>query len=79
MKLTVLYFGQAAEASGKCKEEKELASPTTVAALKSSLLSIYPDLQKFPFQVAVNQQIAADDTIITPPAEVAILPPYAGG
>jgi molybdopterin converting factor small subunit len=79
MQLKIIYFGQAAEAAGKSEEIKEMVSATTVEALKNMLQNIYPELKKFPFQIAVNQSLAHPDFEITNDAEIAILPPYAGG
>jgi len=79
MQLKIIYFGQAAEAAGKSEEIKEMVSATTVEALKNMLQNIYPELKKFPFQIAVNQTLVHPDFEIANNAEIAILPPYAGG
>lgn len=79
MQLKIIYFGQAAEAAGKKEEEREIISPTTAEALKNTLQNVYPELKKFPFQIAVNQTLVNADFEINENAEIAILPPYAGG
>ncbi|CAG0993752.1 MAG: MoaD/ThiS family protein [Bacteroidetes bacterium] len=79
MQLKIIYFGQAAEATGKKEEEREIISSTTVEALKKTLQEVYPELRRFPFQIAVNQTLVNADFEINENAEIAILPPYAGG
>ncbi len=77
--LSVLYFGMIAEATGQSLETWISAETLTVGELKAQLFEKYPMLRDRKFQVAVNQQIVEDTLPIPPQAEVALLPPFAGG
>lgn len=48
-------------------------------ALRSELNELYPNLQSYSFQIAVNKQLAHGNMPITPNCEIALLPPYSGG
>lgn len=56
-------------------------NPATVSQVRAHLLSEYPALLPvLPFsQIAVNQEVAEDETAIHQGDEVAILPPVSGG
>ena len=79
MTLSILYFGLIAEAIGNPLETWNSLNPLTVGELKNQLLEKYPVLRDRKFQIAVNQQITSDNFPIPPLAEVALLPPFAGG
>ena len=68
-----------AEAIGNPIETWHALDPLTVGELKDQLLGKYPVLRDRKFQIAVNQQIADETFPIPPLAEVALLPPFAGG
>ena len=74
----ILYFGMLAERTGTAQETLD-AMPATVTALRAELLRRHPSLQGLSFRFAVDQQLAGDNTPIAPGAEVALLPPFAGG
>ncbi|GHB73848.1 MoaD/ThiS family protein [Persicitalea jodogahamensis] len=79
MTLSILYFGMIAEATGQPLETWTSLDALTVGDLKNDILKKYPVLRDRKFQVAVNQQILDDAFPIPPSAEVALLPPFAGG
>ena len=79
MTISILYFGMLAEATGHPSETWEATDPLSVGQLRDQLLQKYPVLRDRKFQVAVNQQIADPATPINTNAEVALLPPFAGG
>lgn len=79
MTLSILYFGLIAEAIGNPVEIWHSLEALTVGELKNQLLEKYPVLRDRKFQIAVNQQITSDNFPIPPLAEVALLPPFAGG
>jgi sulfur-carrier protein len=79
MTLSILYFGMLAEATGHPAETWEVTEPLSVGQLREQLAQKYPALRDRKFQVAVNQQIAETSTPISTNAEVALLPPFAGG
>lgn len=77
--LTVKYFGMLAEAVG-CEEENLSLSNTTVESIKKVLLNQYPALKDMSFKIAVNHKIIDDHSgMISDNAEIALLPPFAGG
>ncbi len=79
MTLSILYFGLIAEATGQPLETWHSLDSLTVGDLKKDILEKYPVLRDRKFQIAVNQQIADESFPIPPQAEVALLPPFAGG
>ena len=78
MALTIKYFGMLTEATN-CNEELIEGSGFNVKELKSTLINLYPGLKNKSFKVAINHTLADDKTIISDDAEVALLPPFAGG
>lgn len=68
-----------AEAVGKSTENWMSVDPLTVGELRSQLLEKYPILRDRKFQIAVNQQIVDESLAVPSQAEVALLPPFAGG
>jgi len=79
MELTIKYFGMAAEATHKSEEKLQPPSAITVQSLLQQLANRYPELKAMELRVAVNQSIANPETEIKEDAEVALLPPFAGG
>jgi len=79
VQVSILYFGMIAEATGQPLETWTSPDSLTVGELKNQLLEKYPMLRDRKFKVAINQQIADDALPIPPQAEVALLPPFAGG
>ena len=79
MKCNVLYFGMIAEATQKDNEELTFENEVSIVQLKDLLKEKYNSLQKMSFQIALNQKIVSEKTIIENNNEIAILPPFAGG
>jgi len=79
MNLTVKYYGLVAEITGKNTEHLEYKEMPSVKNLKQALQKEYPELEEATFQIAVNQQIADQETPIKDGDEIALLPPFAGG
>jgi molybdopterin converting factor subunit 1 len=77
--LSILYFGMIAEAVEQTTENWISVESLTVAELRSQLLEKYPILRDRKFQIAVNQQIVEDSLTVPAQAEIALLPPFAGG
>jgi len=78
----VKLFGYFREIAGN----KEVTVPvdreqTTVADLKLTLTSVYPNLAsaKTPYIVAVNRKVAQDSAPVSPTDEIAVLPLVSGG
>jgi sulfur-carrier protein len=85
MNLTLRYFALMKELM-KCDSEPYEAnlSVNTVGALKQDLLINHPSFAAASaevgrLRVAVNQEMAEDDSSITDGAEVAFFPPVTGG
>jgi molybdopterin synthase catalytic subunit len=78
--VTVLYFAAAREAAGLAREALEPV-PATVGQLRGVLGSRHPGLARILPQcrVAVDQELVDDAGAIRDGAEVAIIPPVAGG
>ena len=85
VKISVLYFARLREALGI--EREELALPDeapSVATLRQALVERGGAWQKElaagrPVRVAVNQDMAREDTVLRNGDEVAIFPPVTGG
>ncbi|MBU2952065.1 MoaD/ThiS family protein [Tamlana agarivorans] len=77
MLLTIKYFGQIAEVTQKEEETLE-CSAKNISELLALLYSKYEGLKIKDFQVAQNQELVSESTEITG-AEIALLPPFAGG
>lgn len=80
MALTILYFAAAREAAGVAREKVDLAAGT-VADLRRALSDRHPALARVlpRCRLAVNQEMAADGEPVPDGAEVAVIPPVAGG
>jgi sulfur-carrier protein len=76
--IKILYFGMLAERTGMTEETLD-RTPGTVAALCAELLLRHPLLHGLSFRCAVDQHLVDDSCPIAPGAEVALLPPFAGG
>ncbi|MDO6758830.1 MoaD/ThiS family protein [Tamlana sp. 2_MG-2023] len=77
MLLNIKYFGQIAEVSQKDEERLEF-SGKSISELLELLYSKYEGLKTKDFQIAQNQELVSEATKITG-AEIALLPPFAGG
>lgn len=75
--IKVLYFGITSDIAGKPQEF--LPKISSVADLKSTLFTSYPELKEQKFTVSVNRIIANDSFKLYEGDEIALLPPYAGG
>ena len=77
MKVNIKYFGMLTEVTGKQSESIHFTKET-VGELLNELYMEYPELKNVEFKIAVDQQIADDNTVIDS-GEVALLPPFSGG
>lgn len=80
MPVHVLYFAAAREAAGASRETLA-AVPATVADLRRALIEAHPGLARIlpRCRIAVDQDFADDATPLRDGAEVALVPPVAGG
>lgn len=80
MILNVKYFGVLADITKKKEEQLVLDdSNLTVNALKSKMESIYQELQRTSYSVAVNQKMSEMNVSVKDQDVIAFLPPFAGG
>lgn len=82
MRITVLYFSAARERAGRSREELELPDGADVATLLRRLCELHTGLDRLlpHVRVAVDQEfITGDAEPLRHGAEVALIPPVAGG
>lgn len=72
----VLFFGQAAEATGKTEE---MFTTGTTASLRGQLIEKYPALKQIPFRLALNKTMLRSESELKPNDIIAVLPPFQGG
>jgi molybdopterin synthase catalytic subunit len=80
MPVTVLYFAAAREAAGTPREALA-APPATVGDLRAALVAAHPRLARIlpRCRIAVDQAFADDAATVRDGAEIAVVPPVAGG
>lgn len=79
--VTLLYFAAARERAGASSEKLELPGGATVRTLIDAVRLRHPAMAELlpRCRVAVDQSFAAADEVIPEGAEVALIPPVAGG
>jgi molybdopterin synthase sulfur carrier subunit len=76
--ITVHYFAGVKELTGTAQESVSLAGQT-VAQLRSWLAEKYPGMAERSIQVAVNEEYALPDDVLSEGDVVALIPPVSGG
>ncbi len=81
MTVTLLLFAGAREAAGRARDEIDVAPGATAGDVKAAAVARFPALAELAtaLQVAVDREIVPPETPVRPGAEVALLPPVAGG
>ncbi|QIH40158.1 MoaD/ThiS family protein [Flavobacterium sp. Sr18] len=80
MILNIKYFGVLADITKKKEEQLVLDdSNLTVNSLKLKMESVYQELQKNSYSIAVNQTLSGMEVSIKDQDVIAFLPPFAGG
>ena len=79
MSIHVMYYGMLAEITGVADEAWLIDEHITVGQFRTRIGERYPGMRDKKFKVAVNKQIADDFMVMNNQAEVALLPPFAGG
>jgi molybdopterin converting factor subunit 1 len=81
VKIDLLAFASAGDILGASETTLELEPRTTLAQLKSLLEERHPQLRALwtRLAIAVNGDLASDDTALADGDEVALLPPVSGG
>ena len=77
MILSIKYFGLLAEVTGHSEEKIEF-SGKSISDLKTILFQKYEVLKNKDFQIAQNNELTTNESIIIA-TEIALLPPFAGG
>ncbi len=81
MTVKIVLFARAKELVGQEKLSMEFPATATVLDLKKELTDQYPKLSDFlkHCAIAVDQNYANDDQILTEGCEVGLIPPVSGG
>lgn len=79
-RVRLLFFGAARDAAGG-HADLDTDAPATVALLRAELAAKFPPLERFgrSLLIAVNEEYANDDRVLSDGDEVAIFPPVSGG
>lgn len=81
MRVTVRFFAAARERAGRSALELELRDGASVREALAALVAQAPGLEALlpKLRVAVAEEFAGPDDVIPPGAELALIPPVAGG
>jgi molybdopterin converting factor subunit 1 len=81
VKVRIKLFAVARQRAGREVVEVELPQSATVAHLRSALAEQHPSLAGIVphARFAIDSDYVTDQVIITPSADVAIIPPVSGG
>jgi molybdopterin synthase catalytic subunit len=81
VRVTVLFFAAAREAAGCPRAELDLPEGTTAGEARSRVMERFPALRRLDpsLQLAVDRELGAPDQKLREGAELAFLPPVAGG
>lgn len=79
MTLNIIYLGKIKELTGISNEILEFNDGISVQTLIDQLTITYPHLAFESFQISVNRNLVEFGYILNEAAEVALLPPFAGG
>lgn len=81
MRLTVQLFARARDLAGSDRVTVELPDGATVADLRQRLGEQFPALASLlpRSAIAADRDFAADDRVLAPGTEVALIPPVSGG
>lgn len=81
IKITILYFAQTSDITGKKIEKTKVKSNTNISDLFFQLITRYPRLKEIEksLQISVNRKIVKKNFEIKDGDEIALLPPISGG
>ena len=79
--VTVLYFAAARERAGTPAETMRVPPGITVSALIDAIVERHPELRAVRpiMRIAMNQEFADPSAVVPAGAEIALIPPVAGG
>lgn len=78
MKLKLLFFGVLTDVIGAAALEFDTAVTSSIT-LNRQLQLQYPELAKYSYKIAVNQELISEEKLLKEGDEVAFLPPFSGG
>ncbi|MDZ4707605.1 MAG: MoaD/ThiS family protein [Saprospiraceae bacterium] len=76
-KISILFFGQLTELTGKT--ELELSGIEDTLAAQEILKDLFPKLGQTPYLLALDREIIHENIPLKGNHTLALLPPYAGG
>lgn len=81
MRVRVLFFGMLKEMAGTSSDWLEVKDQASVRDVLQHYESLFPQLKPVlaSIALAVNQQYASPDALLSPDDEIALLPPVSGG
>jgi molybdopterin converting factor subunit 1 len=80
MIITVLFFGITTDLVGDSKMQIEVAQNCSIVSFKAVLKNQFPQLDKInSYAIAINEEYAADQSILNEGDVVAVIPPVSGG
>ena len=77
MGINILAFGQLAEITGN--KVLLVSDVSSTDELNKTLRTMFPELQKATFSMALNRKIVQQNTLLKDEDEVCLLPPFSGG
>jgi molybdopterin synthase sulfur carrier subunit len=75
--MTILFFGVLADVTGH--NELNLENINDTETLQNVLTEKYPELKKYKYRVAVNQEMINGKSVLSSGDTIAIMPPFNGG
>ena len=75
----IAAFGPLTDVLGGEPIEVDVSLPATVASLREELIRRFPGLEGHRFRLAADERLVSEETSIATAAEIALLPPFAGG
>ena len=77
MQMTILFFGQLTDITGKASTALEDIADTD--ALSIRLHQDFPALANAKYAIAIDKKVINSNTLLTNNCNVALLPPFSGG
>ena len=80
MQLKILTFGVTRDIVGAPEYQLDLQQPMRVSELRTELFTRFPGLAELrSLAIAVNEEYAEDDQVLTASDDVVLIPPVSGG
>ena len=75
----IAAFGPLTDVLGGEPIEMDVSLPATAADLRAELTRRFPGLAAHRYRLAVDERLVSEEASIAAAAEIALLPPFAGG